>query len=60
MNNTIKSAVLRRILCMYAAVAASGVAVAQTAPAPAREGEDEPIRLSPFVVSSQDEEGYRS
>lgn len=55
----------RRIFCLAAAIAAFGQLSAQTAsntstPTKAKDSGDEPVQLSPFVVSSEDEQGYRS
>ena len=51
-----------RIFCLAAALAAFGNLSAQTAnPSAAKsKEEEEPVKLSPFVVSSEDEQGYRS
>lgn len=62
--NTNYSPVLRRKFCMIAALAAVSIVSAQTsAPVQTADGqseEDTPVRLSPFVVSAEDEDGYRS
>lgn len=52
-----------RTICIVAASAAAATAHAQAtnpAPRPSETPDEETIQLSPFVVSSQDEEGYRS
>jgi iron complex outermembrane receptor protein len=52
----------RRLVCSVAALAASGIVSGQTTAAVPAEGDSpaELVKLSPFVVSSESENGYRS
>lgn len=57
------SASLRRMFVLGAALAAVSYLPAQTTPAPAPEGGDKDkdvVKLNPFVVSSEADDGYRS
>jgi iron complex outermembrane receptor protein len=47
------------MLCLIAALAASVVGSAQT-PTPPANGKDDLVQLSPFVVSTENDSGYRS
>lgn len=61
MNEITSRAVLRRCLILVAASAASVVASAQSTPAStASSDEPEVVKLNPFIVSSEAENGYRS
>lgn len=66
MNNTHTRAAHRRVLCIFAALVASVVGSAQTStptnaqPEEKEKDSSEVLKLSPFVVSSESENGYRS
>ena len=62
MNNTNNRAVCRRMLCLLAAFAASVVSQAQTTTAAPAEDKSkgDVLKLSPFIVESESENGYRT
>lgn len=59
-NITKPSAASRRMMCIIAALAASVVGSAQTPTPPAATGKDDVVQLNPFVVTSENDTGYRS
>lgn len=59
MNNTYHHAGYRRVLSVLAALAAAGIGSAQTTTPDATKTESDTVKLSPFVVSSDTDNGYR-
>jgi len=59
MNNTYHHAASRRVLSIIAALAAAGISSAQSTTPDATKTDSDTVKLSPFVVSSESDNGYR-